>query len=51
MSRERLDRLEKLSRDMDVIIKDIGPKMIHLGHLRQEAKLIIEELQANVADK
>ena len=44
MSKERAERLRVVATEIDSIIRDIGPKMIRLAHLREESKRILEEL-------
>ena len=43
---ERADRLRTIAIEMDSIIRDIGPKMIRLAHLREEGRLIRQEIGA-----
>lgn len=43
-ARERADRLRAIATEMDVIVREIGPKMIRLAHLREEARGIMGEL-------
>jgi len=38
-------RLIKVLSEIDEIVKEIGPKMIRLGHLRNEALSLIEDLK------
>lgn len=42
---ERSARLTSVASEMDRIIKDVGPKLIKLSHLRAESKSIIEEIK------
>lgn len=42
----RVDRLQKVAVEMDSIVRDVGPKLIRLAHLRDEARQIREELGA-----
>lgn len=44
VTRERAGRLTVLATEMDVIVRDIGPKMIRLAHLRREVRTILGEL-------
>ncbi len=45
---DQAERLRIVAIEMDTIVREIGPKWIRLAHLRQESKLIIEELQRDV---
>ena len=42
---ERIGRLQKIAVGMDLIVRDVGPQLIRLAHLRQEARAIMEELK------
>ena len=42
--RERSDRLQRLATEADSILREIGPRLIRLAHVREEARIIIEEL-------
>ena len=41
---ERADRLKRIYVEIDTITRDIGPKLIRLSHLREEARQIIGQL-------
>lgn len=41
---ERTDRLKRIAGEMDSILREIGPRMIRLAHLREEARTIVQEL-------
>jgi hypothetical protein len=43
---ERVERLRAVAIEMDRIVRDIGPKLIMLAHLRSEARQIREEIGA-----
>lgn len=43
---ERIERLHVVALEMDSIVRDIGPKMIRLAHLREEARAIREDVRA-----
>lgn len=43
---ERLERLRTVAVEMDGIVRDVGPKLIRLAHLRNEARQIKEEIGA-----
>lgn len=43
---ERLERLHTVAVEMDGIVRDVGPKLIRLAHLRNEARQIREEMGA-----
>ena len=45
MTEERAQRLQKIALEMSEITKEIGPRLIRLAHLRQEAQHIIGEAQ------
>lgn len=45
MDSERADRLRVIAVELDLIVRDIGPKWIRLAHLRKEAQQIIAELE------
>lgn len=38
--RELVDRLKKVAVEMDLIVREIGPRWIRLAHLRNEARVI-----------
>ena len=42
--RERAERLQTIAIEMDSIVKDVGPRLIRLAHLREEARSIIREI-------
>jgi hypothetical protein len=44
--RESIDRLRTVAGEMESIVRDIGPKLIRLAHLREEARHIREVLIA-----
>lgn len=48
--RERADRLQKLADEADSILREVGPRLIRLAHVREEARLIIEELGGQTPD-
>lgn len=39
------NRLESVLSSLDILFKDIGPKLQEIGSLREEAALIYEELK------
>lgn len=41
---ERSARLQKVATEMDSIIREIGPKLVRLAHLREETRTIMAEL-------
>lgn len=41
---ERVDRLRAVAVEMDRIVRDVGPKLIMLAHLRNEARQIREQI-------
>jgi len=43
-TRERGERLQKLAEEADSILRKVGPDLIRLAHVREEARLIMEEL-------
>lgn len=43
---ERVERLRSVAVEMDRIVREIGPKMIRLAHLREESRRIMEEIGA-----
>jgi hypothetical protein len=43
---DRLERLRTVAIEMDGIVRDVGPKLIRLAHLRNEARQIREEIGA-----
>ena len=43
---ERIERLRTVAVEMDRIVRDIGPKLIMLAHLRNEARQIREQIGA-----
>lgn len=47
---ERLERLRTVAIEMDNIVRDIGPKLIKLAHLRNEARQIRGEIGAGPGD-
>lgn len=44
---QRADRLRVIAVEMDRIVRDIGPSWIRLGHLREEARGIQQELRGH----
>ena len=44
-SAELEDRLQTVLGNIDVLLKDIGPKVQKIAHLREEAALLYEELK------
>lgn len=42
---ELRNRLETIMYDLDAILREIGPKIKKIGHLREESVVIIEELR------
>lgn len=38
-------RLRVLIKEIDGIVQDIAPKMIKLGHLRSEMRLLLDEIE------
>lgn len=44
MKQERAERLRTVAIEMDRIVREIGPQLIRLAHLRKESQAIIEEL-------
>lgn len=42
---ERAERLKKIAIEMDQIVREIGPKLIKLSHLREESEMIMGELR------
>lgn len=47
---ERIERLRVIAVEMDSIVRDIGPKLIRLAHLRNESRQIREEIDAQRRD-
>jgi len=43
---ERMDRLRVVAIAMDEIVREVGPRLIMLAHLRNEARQIMEEMGA-----
>lgn len=43
---ERVERLRSVAVEMDRIVREVGPKLIMLAHLRSEARKIREEIGA-----
>ena len=43
---ERVERLRVIAIEIDSIVREIGPKMIRLAHLREESRVIIGGLDA-----
>lgn len=43
LSPERAARLEKIVQEIGEHMKEIGPKLIRVSHLRKEARSILEE--------
>ena len=43
---ERIARLQTVAMEMDRIIREVGPRLIRLAHLRAEARSIREEMDA-----
>lgn len=41
---ERAARLHVIAVEMDMLVREIGPKWIRLAHLRQESRAIMREL-------
>lgn len=41
---ERVERLRTVAIEMDGIVREVGPKLIRLAHLRNEARQIREEI-------
>lgn len=41
----QIDRLETIGKQMNAIISEVGPKLIMLSHLREEARKIMGELR------
>jgi len=44
---ERVERLRVVAVQMDRIVREIGPGLIRLAHLREEARAIQEEINAS----
>lgn len=42
---ELSSRLETIMRELDVILREIGPKIKRVGHLREESVVLVEELR------
>lgn len=40
-------RLQNLIKEIDEIVQDVGPKMIKLGHLRNEMRVLLEEVEGD----
>lgn len=51
MNAERTERLRVVAIEMDSIVRDIGPKLIRLAHLKKEANSIIVELQSTEVEE
>ncbi len=47
MDSERIARLKVVVTEMDVIKKEISPKLIRLTHLRKEAEQIVQEIKGS----
>lgn len=47
---ERIARLRTVAVEMDLIVREIGPKLIRLAHLREEVRVIQGELNENKGD-
>ena len=47
---ERADRLRVIALEMDALVRDLGPKWIRLGHLRNESQGILLQLSANLPE-
>lgn len=43
---ERAERLRTVALEMDRIVREVGPQLIRLAHLRAEARQIREEIGA-----
>ena len=43
---QRRSRMQTIAKEMDQIVREIGPKWIRLAHLRTEAREIMAELQS-----
>lgn len=43
---ERVERLRTIAVEMDRIVREAGPQLIRLAHLRNEARQIREEIDA-----
>lgn len=48
--KERSDRLQKLANEADSILREVGPRLIRLAHVREEARNIIQELSGAPSD-
>jgi hypothetical protein len=42
---ELRNRLEFVMNELDKILKEIGPKVKQVGHLREETSILVEELR------
>lgn len=40
-------RLQVVIKEIDKIVQDVGPKLIKLGHLRNEMKVLLDEVEGN----
>lgn len=45
--RERSARLKVVIGEIDAIMREIGPKMVRMSHLRKEVRSIVEELRGD----
>lgn len=43
---DRVERLRVIAVEMDAMVRDVGPKLIRLAHMRDEARQIREEIGA-----
>lgn len=43
MTKDRAERLQRIAEEMGALTKQIGPSLIRLAHLRQEAQRILAE--------
>lgn len=43
---DRMERLRVVGIEMDRIVREVGPQLVMLAHLRNEARQIMEELGA-----
>lgn len=45
------ERLKVVIVEIDKIVQDVGPKLIKLGHLRNEMKLLLDEVEGGKKDE
>jgi hypothetical protein len=43
-------RLQAVILEVDKIVQDVGPKLIKLGHLRSEMKMLLDEVEGGKKD-